>query len=302
MRVGCCMLLIAVFSLQPKLIKSQNPPRLEAISKMAGTWSSATLEQFGASMSPQCPYVAVTERKVTLKPIPGTNRLEGEWVRWSRLTWLMSGNQNCRWYPTEEQYEPILGASWTYNLAGNPSETQSNVLMVQGTYVNCLGNGCSQMQFGGTAFSTELKLIGGSLVDTNKTEDQADDVSFTRLSDEADLLDEARTAVEGYLKSLDQGQIDHFYTTASSSEFRAKTTLEQFHSSISALQTKVGLVQARRYLLTTHILYAPMISKSKADYVLFSNKVESTSHTSGLETIFLVREKSDWKVFWISYD
>jgi hypothetical protein len=150
-------------------------------------------------------------------------------------------------------------------------------------------------------FRTQLKLIGGNLVDTNETDDPSDDVTFMRLSDEAEMVDEARSAVETLVKPLDRGEVDQFYTTAASSSFRANTTLDQFHSAMTEMQTKGGLVNSRRYLQTTNILYAPMITKTKGEYVLFSNTVGTTKKTGGVEFILLIREQSEWKVYWINY-
>jgi hypothetical protein len=268
---------------------------------LSGIWSSGTLEKVGAALRPECSYISVTERKVTINPTADPNIFQGEWVRWTRLTWMNSDNRRCRWYPDEQQFEPVLGAIWTYRLKGHRSRSEENSIKVDGNYDNCLGNGCAQMKPSGDTFHTELKLIGANLVDTNETEEQDDDVAFVRLSDEVEMLDDARTAVEGYLKLLDRGNIDNFYQSATSAQFRHDTSSESFHSAISGLQSKDGLIDSRHYLITSHILYAPMISKEKGDYVLYSNMIHSDKGLSGVEFIFLVREGTEWKVYWINY-
>lgn len=300
MRLDRVLILIAILSLQTKPTMPYEPQATHATSNAAGVWSSGTLEQVGAVQRPECTYLAVTDRKVTLKPVAGTSNFEGEWVRWTRYVWMTSDGLKCRWYTSEDQFEPVLGSIWTYRLEGNISDAQGDALAVHGTYVNCLGNGCSQMSVAAKTFQTELKLIRGTLVDTNATADPSDDVEFLRLSDEAELVDEARTALETSIKLLDSGDIDHFYTTATSSAFRASTSIDQFHSRMSELQ-KLGLVTSRRYLLTTNVLYAPMITKDRGEYVLLSNTVQTDKNTGGVEFIFLIREQSEWKVYWINY-
>jgi hypothetical protein len=297
------LVLVVVLSLLPKCAMPQTQRTSDTRSKVSGVWSSATLDQVGAVQRPECTFLTVTERKVTLKQVAGSDRFEGEWVRWTRNVWMRSDNLSCRWYPGEEQFEPVLGAIWTYAVKDITPDDQRDSLRVQGSYVGCLSNGCNKMQVQDKdkMFHTQLKLLGGSLIDTNETDDPMDDVAFIRLSDEADLVDDARTAVETFLKTLDQGQIDRFYTTSTSSAFRTNISPGQFHSAMTDLQTNSGLVNTRRYQLTTNILYAPMINKARGEYVLFSNIIASTQNKSGVEFVLLIREQSEWRVCWLNY-
>ena len=264
MRLKGAMYFVSVLLLLSKPTLPETHQSSDARSKMVGVWTSATLEQIGAAQRPECTFITISERTVTLKSLAGTDQFEGEWVRWTRNVWLRSDNLRCRWYPGEEQFEPVLGAVWTYNLKDITPNGRRDSVTVQGTYVNCLANGCDKMKVRDKVFRTQLVLIGGSLVDTNETDDPTDDVKFLRLSDAAELVDDARSAVEILLKPLDRGEIDQFYSTATSSTFRSNTPLDQFHSVTADMQAKSGLVNSRRYLQTTNILYAPMIAKSPA--------------------------------------
>jgi hypothetical protein len=268
-----------------------------ADSKALGVWSSATLDEIAAVGRPQCVSMRVTQRTVTLKTVPGQNKIGGEWVRWTRLVWLNSDSL-CRWFPEEAQYEPLLAAVWTYAVSGDNEGQQIPSFRIAGAYSACLGNACNRWAHD-ERFETEMRLVGDKLVDTNKTADPTDDVEFVRLVDAQDLLDDARTAAEGLLKSLDLGQIDRFYDLATTSSFRSNTKREDFHKRVSDAQARLGLESSRKYLIATHVLYAPMIKTGRDDYVIFSNKVTTARGASFFEFVFLVRENKAWKVSWL---
>src|SRR5271157_166326 len=111
--------------------------------KALGVWSSATLDEIAPVGQPQCLSMQLTQRTVTLKMMPGKDTIGGEWVRWTRRVWLNSDN-GCRWFPGEAQFEPILGAVWTYTISGDIKDKQSQSLRVVGAYSACVGNACNR--------------------------------------------------------------------------------------------------------------------------------------------------------------
>jgi hypothetical protein len=263
--------------------------------KALGVWSSATLDEIAPVVGqPQCVSMKVTQRTVTLKMGPDKNTIGGEWVRWTRRVWLNSDGA-CRFFPEETQYEPLLQAVWTYTISGDTEDKQTQSLRIVGAYSTCLGNACNRWTHE-NSFETEVKLTGDKLVDTNRTADPSDDVEFMRLSDEQDLLDDARTEADRLLKSLDLGQIDRFYDEATTSSFRSSVSREDFHKRVSDAQARMGLSISRKYMITTHVLYAPMIKTGRDDYVIFSNKVTRAGGTSFVETVCLARENGGWRV------
>jgi hypothetical protein len=269
-------------------------------SPMLGTWTSATLDGMGNNGRPQCSVITVTDRKLTLKSEPGSTRVEGEWVRWTRNVWMTSDNLACRWYPEETTFEPVFGSIWTYSLRGS-YDAQRQVLKVHGDYSNCLGNGCEKMRLGATSFDTEFTLQGDTLTDTNATPDPSDDLEFMRLAADSETVEDAREATEGWLKKLDGGDIDGFYDQATSTGFRQGVQRSQFHTVTAALIDRVGLVSSREFLLSTHVLYAPGLAKGRGNYVLFSNKVLSSKKMGGVEFLLVVKDGGDWKVQWLNY-
>lgn len=283
---------VAVSGCLPLISMAQSS---RADSKAMGVWSSASLDEIAPVGQPQCLSMKVTQRTVTLKMVPGKTTIGGEWVRWTRRVWLNADNR-CRWFPEEAQFEPILGAVWTYTISGDSEDKEPPSLRIVGAYSTCLGNACNRWTHD-NSFETQVRLVGGDkLVDTNKTADPSDDVEFVRLSDEQDLLDDARTAAERLLKPLDLGQLDRFYDQATTTSFRSNTGREEFHKRVSEAQARFGLSTSRKYSLTTHILYAPMIKAGRDDYVIFSNKVTRSGGTSFLETVCLAQENGEWKV------
>jgi len=265
--------------------------------KALGVWSSATLDEIAPVGQPQCLSMKVTQRTVILKMVPGKNTIDGEWVRWTRRVWLNSDN-GCRWFSQEAQYEPLLQAVWTYAISGESQDKQTQNLRIFGAYSNCLGNACDQWTHD-KSFETELGLVGEKLVDTNKTADPTDDVEFMRLSDEQDFLDDARTAADNLLRPLDLGQFDRFYDQATTTSFRSNTSREAFHKRAAELQARFGLASSRKYAITTHAMYAPMIKTGRDDYVIFSNRLTRSGGASALEFVFLARESGEWRILWL---
>jgi hypothetical protein len=264
-----------------------------------GRWSSGTLDASGA-YSPGCTAYASTTRTVTLSSMPGSNTVAGEWVRSTSTFWIDSNSQKCRWNQDEKLYEPNFFSVWTYRING-VYDSRHEALSVHGEYSNCLGNACEVRKIGSKSFDTELKFDSGRLINTNKTADPTDDVEFLRISDEADEVDEARSALDPCLKSLDAGNSDAFYDCAASSSFRESTPKPVFKARVSDWASTFGLVTARRSLIATHFVYAPMISKAKGDYVLLNNLTGTDKNVGGGEFIFMIKEGGTWKVLWITY-
>jgi hypothetical protein len=270
--------------------------------RILGQWSSGTFDGLYTIIRPECTSVAVTERRIRLTLVPGSNKVEGEWVRWSRSMWMNTDNRSCRWVPEATQFEPLYSASWFYLLSGVFDKT-GNVLKIHGDFAKCDGNACSRWQAATEMtkpFDTELKLVGGKLVDMNGHADPSDGVQFVRVSDHAEEVEEANSALEGYLKMIDAGDLDRFYDAAVSSSFRNNTTRQQFKAVVSAFQSRVGKPSSRHNLNTLYIIYAPSISKMPGQYVFLYNGVETTKKASGQEFILLAKESADWKVYWIN--
>jgi hypothetical protein len=282
-----------VYGLLPLMCVAQATP---AGTTALGVWSSATLDEIASVGRPECQSIKLTQRTVTLKTAPD-KVISGTWVRWTRRVWL-NVDYECRWFPEESQFEPIQGAEWTYNIKGRSNDDRSQSFNIVGEYSTCLGNACNRWAHE-NGFETELKLVGNTLVDTNKTEDLHDDVEFMRFSDEEDLLEDARTTAEQLFKPLDLGQLDRFYDQATTSSFRSNISRDEFSKRVSEPQARLGLAVSRKYLLTTHVLYAPMVKTGRDDYVIFSNKVTRAGGTTFLESVCLARENGQWRVLWL---
>jgi Protein of unknown function (DUF4019) len=270
-------------------------------SKILGVWSSATLESIGPVLRPECLQIVVTQRNVTLKLNPQTKQLEGEWVRWSRAVWMASDHQTCRWPEMKARFEPIIGASWTYQISGQSYSTVRQALTISGQYTRCDGNACDVLPRHDQSFTTEVMLLGNKLVDTNGTPDPSDDIEFVRLSDEIDLLEDGRVAVEGWLKLLDAGKLETFYDNATTISFRHNQDRDSFTKAMSAQEAGDGQVVSRHYLLTTHVLYFPALSAGRVDCILFSNVVQTSLKKTGAEFMILANDGGEWKILQFRY-
>jgi hypothetical protein len=122
-----------------------------------------------------------------------------------------------------------------------------------------------------------------------------------RITDQADEVEEADNALEGYLKMIDAGDLDRFYDNAISSGFRSNTTRQQFKAVTSDFQTRVGRTTSRRNLNTLYLVYAPSVSKAPGEYLFVFNAVETAKKLSGAEFALLIKENTAWKVYWITY-
>jgi hypothetical protein len=270
--------------------------------RILGQWSSGTFDGLTSVIRRECTAVAVTERRIRLTLVPGSSKVEGEWVRWSRNMWINTDNGSCRWVPEATQFEPLWSGSWVYLLTG-VFDKAGSTLRIHGEFVKCDGNACSRWQAATEMtkpFDTELRLVGGKLFDMNGHTDPSEGVEFVRVSDHAEEVEEANSVLEGYLKMMDAGDVDHFYDAASAESFRKDTTRQQFRAAVSEFQSRVGKPRSRHNLNTLYIVYAPIFSKAPGQYVFLYNGVETTKNLRGGEFILLTKESSEWKLAWIS--
>ena len=291
-------LFIALLSLGFTVDRAASYDLVGGEANVAGTWTSATLEDASPVLRPDCLAVSITDRKLTLKAVSGTNRIEGEWVRWRRRTWLTQENQTCRWFGDETKFEPILGAAWTYTITGQSDDKDEHHLTLHGKYSSCLGNACTKWKVYPEDFNTELRLVGNTLIDTNGTEDPVDDVEFVRLSEDDDIVDAARDAADKWLKLIDLGQLDSVYDRGTTSSFKAEVKKDDFRRNVLDHQARYGTTTARKYLISTHVLYAPN-TKGRTDYAVFSNLVTKSHNVSGAEFVVLAKEEGEWRICWL---
>ena len=140
----------------------------------------------------------------------------------------------------------------------------------------------------------DVRLIDG-------TPDPSDDVEFMRLAADTETVENAREATEEWLPRMDKGDIDGFYDQATSESFRGTVPRSQFHTVNADFQNRVGLITSRQFLLSTHLLYAPGLSKGRGNYVLFSNRVTTSKNSWGQEFLLLVNDGGEWRVQWMNY-
>jgi hypothetical protein len=268
---------------------------------LSGLWSSGFVDSIGSVQGQECSALTISERQIRLSAIPGTNKLEGVWIRTTTNIWMTPGNHNCRWFSEDSTYQPIFQTTWFY-VVGAVYDSALGVMKMDGKFANCDGNGCEHF-VSATAkmpFHIELKLSGSRLVGSSMTDDPSEDLELIRVDDEVDHTDEAKTALTKYMKLLDSGEFARFYDQATTALFRSFASRQDFIDKLSAQRDRVGTTISRQ----TKILYVervPFMSKSSGEYVLFWSGVDSTKSARGLEFILLVNDGGTWKVRWLSY-
>jgi hypothetical protein len=293
-----CRVLFFVFciGLVPASSQSSSVPPA-----MLGLWSTGLVDALGTVQGQECSALTISERQIRLSAIPGTNKLEGVWIRSATNIWMTAGNRNCRWFPEDSSFRPIFQTTWFYVLDG-VYDAARGVMKVDGKFANCDGNGCDRFVTATAKrpFHTELKMNNGRLVGTNMIDDPSDDLELVRVSDESDYADNAKTALATSLKILDAGDFGRFYDQATSAAFRSIASRKDFIDRLSTQRDRVGTTMSRQ-TKTLYAQHAPFISKSPGEYVLFWSNVESTKSASGLELMLLVNDGGDWKVTWLNY-
>jgi hypothetical protein len=88
------LLLVFCIGLVPASSQSSPVP-----SAMLGMWSTGLVDALGTVQGQECPALTISERQIRLSAIPGTNKLEGVWIRSAINSWMTTGNRNCRWFP-----------------------------------------------------------------------------------------------------------------------------------------------------------------------------------------------------------
>lgn len=294
-----CRALLFVFCIGLVPASSQSLPAPPA---MLGLWSAGSVDAIGSVQRPECSALTISERRIRLSTIPGTNKFEGEWIRTAANIWMTTDNRNCRWFPEDSLFQPMFQATWGY-LLDAVYDAARGVMKVDGRFANCDGNGCDRFVTATAKkpFHTELKMNNDRLVDTNMTDDPSDDLEFVRVSDEADRADDAKTALATSLKILDAGDFGRFYDQATSASFRSIASRKDFIDRLSTQRDRVGTTTSRQTLKTLYAQNAPFISKSPGEYVLFWSGVESTKSARGLEFMLLVNDGGTWKVTWLNY-
>jgi hypothetical protein len=287
--IGISVLLYAPIGLMGSDLSS---PSRDA---MLGIWSSATMEK-AAPPRPGCEIAGISERKVILRLVPGTNRIEGEWDRRTSVIWLNSDRGKCHLFPDETQFKEQYHATWMYSLSAE-YDSDRNALKIKGSYMNCDGDECSRWKASAPTFVTEFMMVGRHLIDTNATPDPSDDIEFIRVTDEADEVADARTALDSYLKMYDSGDFGRFYDAASPI-FRQGVSRDQFQARFKDLEKLNGSPTSRKNLYTVYALYAPAISPKMGEYVLFISGVDTSKKLYAREFMFLIKEGPQWKVAW----
>jgi hypothetical protein len=285
-----CMGLVPAFSQS-----SPVPPA------MLGLWSTGLVDAIGTVQGQECSALTISERQIRLSAIPGTNKLEGVWIRTATNIWMTTDNRNCRWFPDDSSFRPMFQTTWFYVIDGI-YDSAREVMKVDGRFANCDGNGCDRFVTATAKrpFHTELKINDGRLVGANMVDDPSDDLELVRASDAADRADEATTALAPWLKILDAGDFGRFYDQATSAPFRSIASRKDFIDKLSTQRDRVGTAMSRQ-TKALYVQHAPFISKSPGDYVLFWSDVESTKSSSELELMLLVNDGGAWKVTWLNY-
>src|SRR6202451_3575935 len=294
-----CRVLPFVFCIGLVPAFSQSAPVAPA---MLGMWSAGSVDTIASVQGQNCVVLAISERRIRLSAIPGTNKFEGLSMRTATNMWMTTDNPKCRWFPEDSSFQPVFQSTLAY-LLDAVYDTARGVMKVDGRFANCDGNGCDRV-VAATAeksFHTELKMNNGRLVDTNMTDDPSDDLELIRVSDEADRADDAKPALATWLKILDAGDFGRFYDQATSASFRSIASRKDFIDRLATQRDRVGTTMSRQTLKTLYVEHAPFLSKASGEYVLSWCGVESTKSTRGLELMLLVNDGGTWKVTWLNY-
>jgi Protein of unknown function (DUF4019) len=293
-----CKVLLFVFGIG--LVPASSQPSLVP-PEVVGVWSTGSIDTVGSVQGQECSALTIPERRIRLSAIPGTNKLEGVWIRTATNIWRTTDNPNCRWFPEDSKFRPIFQTTWFYVL-GAVYDAARGVMKVDGTFANCDGNGCEHSAAATTKrpFHTELKMNNGRLVSTHMTDDPNDDLELVRVDDEEDRADDAKTAWAAWLKILDAGDFGRFYDQATTPSFRSIASRKDFIDRLSAQRDRVGTTMSR-LTKTLYVEHAPFLSKSLGEYVLFWSGVELTKSGRALEFMLLVNDGGAWKVTWLNY-
>jgi hypothetical protein len=243
----------------------------------------------------------LADRDVRLRVAPGTNRIEGEWIRREHYFWITSDHRTCHLFADETQFTAEYHAAWLSSLSGE-YDPDKRIIRIKASYVQCEGNGCSHVKTApSSGFSTELEMRGSRLVDTNATPDPSDDLEFIRVTDASDEIEEARAALAPYLRVIDSGDAGPAYQNAMASAYKQSVPPEKFQSWLAEMQSANGPTVSRRSLYSTRVLYVPMHPKEVGDYVLFINGIKTSKQIPAVEYIFAMKEGSVWKISIIIY-
>jgi hypothetical protein len=269
---------------------------------MSGLWSAASVDTISPVPGQECQALTISERRMRLSPIPGTNKFEGLLMRFVTNIWMTTGNRNCRWFPEDSSFQPVFQSTLAY-LLDAVYDTARGVMKVDGRLANCDGSGCNRFVTATARkpFHTELKMNNDRLVKTNMPEDPSGDLEFVRVSGDVYGADDAKAASAMWLKILDAGDFGRFYDEATSASFRAIKSRKDFIDGFSAQRDRVGTTMSRQSLKAQHAEHAPFISKALGEYVLFWNGVESTKSSRVSEFMLLVNDGGEWKVTWLNY-
>jgi hypothetical protein len=293
-----CRVLLFVFCMGiiPAFSQSSRVP------SMSGLWSGGSVNVIDAAQGQECPALVISEDRIRLNAIPGTNKFEGVWIRTPTNTWITTENRNCRWFPEDSSFQPIILSTRAYLLDAVYDPTRG-VMNVDGRFANCDGNGCGRFAkvAAKTPFHTELRMNNDQLIDTNLTDDSSGDWELVRVNDLAGRVDRAETALATWLKLLDAGEFGRFYDQATTVSFRSIASRKDFINKLTTQRDRVGTTMSRQALKTMYAEHAPFLSKASGEYVLFWNGVESTKSARESEFLLLVDDGGTWKVAWLNY-
>ena len=80
-----CRVLLFVFCIGLVPASSQSSPVPPA---MLGLWSAGSVDAIGSVQRQECSALTISERRIRLSTIPGTNKFEGEWIRTTANIWM----------------------------------------------------------------------------------------------------------------------------------------------------------------------------------------------------------------------
>jgi hypothetical protein len=120
-------------------------------------------------------------------------------------------------------------------------------------------------------------------------------------SDEADLVADAKAALDADLKLLDAGDAGRFFDVATAKAFRDSTSKSVFTDTMRELVRRNGAISGRTPVNTVFLAYAPPNPKTPGQYVMVTNGVKSAKGQQGGEFVLIGRDAGNWKVYFIFY-
>src|SRR5260370_26628774 len=260
----------------------------------AGEWISRTIEGAGSpNNDPACAALTWTDRKISLEPIPGkSNRFRGEWVRKYQSLWMSVHGETCR-FPGEATFVDTHLGVLGWGLSG-VYDPKTDTIHFSGTYHDCNGNVCPQMQVFAKNFNTDLRIIEEDLVDVDPTLGIADQHHFVSVLSEGKHVDEMMRGLKIILDLVDRGDFNAVYQHSDTASQKA-ITMDQFKANCKVLRDRTGPIVSRSSMNTFYVNYSPL-SKNPGQYAIVMNVVYFPRNARTIEYILMTTELADWKL------